>query len=270
MQEDQEELVQSIVRAFDKSPKIGALAGALANVQKSLKPAVKNATNPFYKSTYADLGSILDSCRDLLAANKLALLQMPSGDLNAITLTTMLVHESGEFISSTISCAARDHVNTKTGEVKPATVQDLGSTLSYLRRYGAAAMVGIVTEDDDGNQASKGNAAASNHSKPAVQKQQSKPTASAQVTTVEVAAAGCWFGKRAGESWKSMDRSSWVWYLGNKFSGKPKNQAEQPLYDAAANTLRALLAHDKDLKENDLSEPFPEQNDANYNKDLGF
>lgn len=131
---------------MEKSNTVKELAAALAKVQATIQPAIKNATNPHFRNRYADLGAIWDACRKPLADNGLSVVQMPtdSGD-GRVALTTMLLHTSGEYISST--CSTRLQMDS---------AQGVGSALTYLRRYALAAMVGIVAdEDDDGNAASQ-------------------------------------------------------------------------------------------------------------------
>ena len=131
---------------MEKSETIGKLSLALSVVQKQLKPAVENSKNPFFKSKYADLGSVWDSVRKLLAENELVIIQMPT-DVGG--LTTILSHSSGEFISSTMYIPAKEDAH------------GVGSAISYARRYALASFVGVVTEDDDGNNAVKGGSAKS-------------------------------------------------------------------------------------------------------------
>lgn len=121
------------------SETIGKLSAALSKVQAQLKPAKENAKNPFFKSTYADLGSVWDSARDLLSANGLAVIQMPTG---GGAVMTMMTHSSGEWISSEfeVPVAKRD-------------AHGVGSAISYARRYALASFVGVVTGDDDGSEA---------------------------------------------------------------------------------------------------------------------
>jgi hypothetical protein len=131
---------------MSQSESIKELATALAKAQSTIQPASKNATNPHFKSKYADLGAIWDACRKPLADNGLSIVQMPtdSGD-GRVALITMLLHTSGEYINST--CSTR---------LQQDSAQGVGSALTYLRRYALAAMVGIVAdEDDDGNAASQ-------------------------------------------------------------------------------------------------------------------
>lgn len=124
---------------------IAKLAVALVAAQKELKPAIKNEKNPFFKKNYADLSSVWDAVRKPLTDNGLSVVQLPGKSGDDITLTTMLLHTSGESISGTASARP-----TKQDP------QGVGSCLTYLRRYGLSAMIGVVCdEDDDGNAASK-------------------------------------------------------------------------------------------------------------------
>jgi hypothetical protein len=130
---------------MQKSETIAELTKALVKVQSSIKPAIKDANNPFFKSSYADLNSVWDSCRDLLAANGLAVIQTTAPVEHAVIVETTLAHTSGEWISGEL--------------MLPLTKQDaqgVGSAITYGRRYGLAAIVGIVADvDDDGNAASR-------------------------------------------------------------------------------------------------------------------
>lgn len=130
-----------------QSTSIVALAKALLKTQGALQPAVKDSTNPFFKSKYADLEAIWNACREALQANGLTVTQFPGysiGDPPFATLTTVLIHESGEWIAGTAGAP-----------LKQPDAQGVGSALTYLRRYALAAVIGVVTEDDDGNAASR-------------------------------------------------------------------------------------------------------------------
>jgi len=127
---------------MEKSPTIGALAAALAKAQKHIKGALKDSTNPFYKSSYADLASVQDAIRDPLSDNELAVVQGASSEAARVTVTTLIAHSSGEWISSSLSATAKDE-----------SPQSLGSCVSYLRRYGISSLVGVAQVDDDGESA---------------------------------------------------------------------------------------------------------------------
>lgn len=127
------------------SESITDLAMALAKAQALIKPASKDATNPHFKSRYADLPAVWEVCRKPLTDNGLSVVQMPvdAGE-GRVGLTSVLMHSSGQYISSTVST-----------KLTQDSAQGLGSALTYLRRYALAALVGIVAdEDDDGNAAS--------------------------------------------------------------------------------------------------------------------
>ena len=131
---------------MNQSESIANLSKALSIVQGKLTYAVKDSANPFFKSKYADLESVWDACRSLLAENGLCVMQFPGtySDLDkSMSLTTILSHASGEWIGQEMSVPV----------TKP-DAQGAGSCLTYMRRYALAAVVGVVQADDDGNAAS--------------------------------------------------------------------------------------------------------------------
>ena len=132
-----------------QSETIGKLAEALAKAQGTIRHAVRSAENPFFKSRYADLAAVWTACREPLSANGLAVVQTTvAGD--AVTVVTTLIHSSGEWVSGELSVlpAKRDP-------------QVAGSAITYLRRYGLAAIAGVATEDDDAESATDHGAKAS-------------------------------------------------------------------------------------------------------------
>lgn len=121
------------------------VASALVKAQRKFSPAIKCATNPHFRSKYADLASCLEAVQDPLNEAGIALLQVTHDDDSGVTVETLFIHESGQQISG-----GKLHV--------PATKQDAqgyGSALTYARRYSLLAACGIAPEDDDGNAASK-------------------------------------------------------------------------------------------------------------------
>ena len=81
------------------SQEVGELAKALINVQRQLQPAIKDANNPFTKSKYATLNSVMDSCRDALLSNGIWLCQYPvpaePGYLGLVTKLTTRSQDNG-------------------------------------------------------------------------------------------------------------------------------------------------------------------------------
>lgn len=130
------------------SEQINELATALAKAQGQLNGAKKDATNPHFKSRYADLASVWDACREALTKHGLSVLQSPRGVVTeagawAVELETCLLHTSGQWMADTL-----------TVPVGKADAQGVGSAVTYARRYSLAAFVGVAPEDDDGNAAS--------------------------------------------------------------------------------------------------------------------
>ena len=124
------------------SPEINHLAKALAAAQSSLSPAAKDAVNPHFRNHYASLGSVWDAAREVLGANGLSVVQTYAPtDGTRLDLVTTLLHESGQWISGTISMVPAK-----------ADPQGIGSAATYARRYSLASILGIVAdEDDDGH-----------------------------------------------------------------------------------------------------------------------
>lgn len=128
---------------MSQSDQLNELATALARAQGQMDSAKKDADNPFFKSKYADLASVVNAIRAPFSENGLAYVQLPvpcEGD--EVAVDTVLMHASGQWISS------RTQV--------PVTKQDAqgyGSALTYARRYGLQAIAGVAADDDDGNAA---------------------------------------------------------------------------------------------------------------------
>lgn len=125
-----------------RSAELGELFTALAKAHVSFEPATKDGKNPHFNSKYATLDSAISATRGGLAANGLAIIQMPGNYGDNISVTTLLGHSSGQWIESTVYVAP----------VK-FDAQATGSVITYLRRYARMAMTDIAGEDDDGEAA---------------------------------------------------------------------------------------------------------------------
>jgi len=145
------------------SDTLNELATALAKAQGTIKGAIKDADNPFFKSRYADLASVWDACRGALAANGLSIVQAPRASAFeggwVIEVETRLLHSSGQWMADSLSLP-----------VGKPDAQGVGSALTYARRYALASFVGVAPEDDDGNAAVKGVTAVSTSAPPVVPK----------------------------------------------------------------------------------------------------
>ncbi len=132
------------------SESIAKLAAALVKAQAEVENATKNATNLHLGNKYADLGEVLRVVKPALAAHGIAVVQAPGFQGDVVTLETMLLHESGEWISGVAGAPLPIGRVNKKGEPLPLGAQDVGSAITYLRRYGLAAFASITQEDDDG------------------------------------------------------------------------------------------------------------------------
>ena len=128
------------MRTSDSITKISA---ALSNALPEIQHATKDAKNPHFRSSYASLPAVIDTSKPVLAKHGVVVLQSPGWDGQRCTLTTRLLHSSGEWIEG--------EAGSPVAKVDP---QGIGSAITYLRRYSLAAMTGISQEDDDGNAAS--------------------------------------------------------------------------------------------------------------------
>jgi hypothetical protein len=123
------------------SESITSIAPALLKAQKAIKFAVKDANNPHFKSKYADLSSVIEAIKQPLNDAGILFIQTPSpSETGTLSLTTRLIHESGEWIEDTATMPLPRH-----------DPQGFGSAMTYCRRYALAAAVGVYQDDDDGN-----------------------------------------------------------------------------------------------------------------------
>lgn len=127
-----------------QTAEISSIAKALVAFQLEVENATKGSVNPAFKSKYADLAEVLNVTRPVLAKHGISVQQHPTFEEGTVKLETVLLHESGQSISSTL--------------VIPVTKQDaqgVGSAITYARRYALASICGIAQEDDDANTAVK-------------------------------------------------------------------------------------------------------------------
>ena len=127
---------------MSQTPEINHLALALSNAQSKAMAALKDSSNPFVKSKYADLESVWSALREPLTENKLCVIQTTDFKDGITVVITTLAHSSGQWI--------RGYYPLNPVKNDP---QAVGSALTYARRYALAAITGIVQVDDDGEAA---------------------------------------------------------------------------------------------------------------------
>lgn len=132
---------------MNQSETINELAAALSKAQGEMQAAIKDKVNPFFKSSYADLGSVWDAARPVLSKYGLCVMQTTelSADGSKTIMVTTLAHISGQWVKSFLP-------------LNPAKndSQGIGAAITYLRRYSLSAIVGVVCDDDDDGETAVG------------------------------------------------------------------------------------------------------------------
>lgn len=121
-----------------------SIFAALAAAQMEMGPALKDSSNPAFRSKYADLASVMQACMGALNKHGICVMQPTGEDEAGRYVKTILAHTSGE----TVECRVPLIVGKN-------DMQGYGSAVTYARRYGLMSMAGIAPEDDDGNAAAK-------------------------------------------------------------------------------------------------------------------
>jgi len=127
---------------MNKSESIKELATALNKAQAEMSGAQKKSKNPFFNSSFANLEEVINCVKTPFMNNGLSYMQFPVAEQGRAGVETIIMHDSGEWISNTLllTCAKDDP-------------QGMGSAITYARRYSLQAAAGVPSEDDDGNRA---------------------------------------------------------------------------------------------------------------------
>jgi hypothetical protein len=132
-----------------QSDTITKIAPALVAAAGQLQGIAPDSTNPAFRSKYISLDALMAAVRPVLAQHGLAVMHgtkhpetSEGGKLVGLTIETRILHNSGEWIASSIAVP-----------VTKSDAQGAGSAISYGRRYGLSALLGLTAEDDDGNAA---------------------------------------------------------------------------------------------------------------------
>ena len=196
---------------------IPLLAKAMLAVQKQLNPATKDATNPYTRSRYATLNAVMDACKSALLDNGIWLTQItvPS-EPGTVALLTKLTHaETGQY-QAALTVLPLQKMDS----------QSAGAALTYSRRYGLSALLGLVTEDDDDAESTK------LPPKPTRPMSSSQPQTQPQVQSQEQPD----LPQIAGVVYKNTtmaDGRSYVIATGNTHPGKDRLHAAGFRWDAA-------------------------------------
>lgn len=126
---------------MNRSEAIDLVSAAFVKAQREMGNAIKDSSNPFFKSKFADLNAIREAVMPALAKYNLSIAQ-PMVVINGINyIETMILHESGQYISGL----------TEVVHPKKDDAQNFGAGTTYARRFGLQSLVCVGSEDDDGN-----------------------------------------------------------------------------------------------------------------------
>lgn len=131
----------------NKSETITKIAAALVAFNGEVKSISHDSENQHFRSQYTSLDHMIDETKPVLHKHGLTVMQFPGGDGERITIRTMILHDSGEWIES-------EPLTLRPVKLDP---QGAGSAITYARRYSYAAALSLsLGDDDDGNAASAG------------------------------------------------------------------------------------------------------------------
>jgi len=143
-----EEKTQEPVKIIKTSPTLGILAKALSQFQGEVKnPEAIAKSNPSFKNKYAPLDEVLNTLRPILGKYGLAVVQIPFSTAEYVSIITLLLHESGEWIET-------EPLQMK---LEKNTPQGVGSAVTYGRRYQISSVLGLASEEDDDGEANEQN-----------------------------------------------------------------------------------------------------------------
>ena len=174
--------------------KFDNLATALSKAQGEM-PAVKfDSKNPFLKNNYASLGAIIATSKPILAKHGLAVTQLVYNEGDQVGVETILMHSSGEHISTRISMATE-------AEKGKSAAQVAGSIITYLRRYSLSSILGMYADEDgDGNMPQPAQTAEPEHKPEPVQEEPMTIERAMKITNSE----GTPYGDIPGDKLQAM------------------------------------------------------------------
>jgi len=209
---------------MEKSQTIKEIATSLSNAQGDFPEIKKSATARIptdkggeFSYQYAKLDDVIAAIRPILKANGLSFTQGVSTTPEGVSITTMLLHTSGEWFETTMELKADT-------SGKKNALQALGSSVTYARRYCLEGILGIATTgDDDGRSGgSNGSRNSSHGTRPSGQQNKRQPNGDVIMTAIQV----------PGEFWKvwKTDRAAAVKILGGDGYGYKKNETDKKWY----------------------------------------
>lgn len=222
-----------------QSETINELAAALSKAQGEMQAAIKDKVNPFFKSSYADLGSVWDAARPVLSKYGLCVMQTTElvSDGSRIVMVTTLAHTSGQWVKSYLP-------------LNPAKndSQGVGAALTYLRRYSLSAIVGVVCDDDDDGETSVGRGKPQQNQQPPAQNPPQNQAVDAPVERVgktEIIALTTLINNLDAESNKSF-----LDWIKKNFNAASLHDIPKSCFEKCMVSLNAKIKYLKDQEKN--------------------
>lgn len=159
-----------------KSETITKIAAALVDFSGEVKSITHDATNPHFKSQYTSLDHMIDETKPILHKHGLTVMQFPGGDGEKITVRTMILHDSGEWIET-------EPLTLRPVKLDP---QGAGSAITYARRYSYAAALSLSLGDDDDGNAASAEQPQKPTSQPAQQQRTSQPAGNKLISQAQI------------------------------------------------------------------------------------
>lgn len=215
------------------------LVDALIAAQAGFRPILKDATNPHFRSKYADLPSILEAVNPALREHGLVCVQRGKVHDGQQILVTELLHDSGQTLASDMLMPTQ------------SDPQKMGSALTYFRRYALLALLGIAPDDDDdGNAASRSSPNQRQQTPP--RPQQSAPAQQAQANDVrgvplypldgKSLKVGDWLNAAIAKA-KDMDPGELKWWWESKpiKDLRKRMHMENPSFERSMKAAKAIV-----------------------------
>ncbi len=219
--------------AIEWSQPYTKIFAALIKAQSEMGAAVKDYTNPFFHSKYADLAENISVCKKPLNDNGIGVFQPLSSVPGGVRVTTIFLHTSGEWMRSELDFPA-----------EKADPQAYGKVATYARRYSLNAFLSIPSEDDDGNAGSVA-AAKKPQGQPATRSRPPEPSGPCAPKT-------SLFKEWAGKPWRDIPQDQLDWFADviNQGVMDPKKAQYKKSNEA---TLKQIIA-EMDRRNRELDE----------------
>ncbi len=221
---------------MSQSELINELASALSKAQGEMQAAIKDKVNPFFKSSYADLGSVWDAARPVLSKYGLCVMQTTelSPDRNQVIMVTTLAHTSGQWMKSYLP------LNPSKNDS-----QGMGAAITYLRRYSLSAIVGVVCDEDDDGETAVGRGKTQQNKTTAIKEQNhpqpNRPENEERIGQTEIITL-----QNLIQNLDEASNKNFHEWISKTFNAKSLQEIPKSYYEKCINSLNTKIKYLKD------------------------